>query len=47
MVDNKVIDGKLISSEIREKIKIFGEELKKKIRKNSWISSCSCWRKSS
>ena len=46
MVDNKVIDGKLISSEIREKIKIFGEELKK-IGKNSWIGSCSCWRKSS
>ena len=45
MVDNKVIDGKLISSEIREKIKILVKNLKN--QENSWISSCSCWRKSS
>ena len=29
MSDNKVIDGKLISEEIRKKVKIFGDELKK------------------
>ncbi len=38
MVDNKVIDGKLISSEIREKIKIFGEELKKKSGKTPGLA---------
>ena len=29
MTENKIIDGKKISSEIREKVKFFAEKLKK------------------
>ena len=38
MSDNKLIDGKLISSEIREKIKIFANQLKKESGKTPGLA---------
>ena len=35
-MSNKIIDGKLISSEIREKVKKFGDQLKSKTGKVRW-----------
>ena len=39
MTDNKIIDGKLVSSEIRKKIKNFADELK--INTGKYLISCS------
>ena len=38
MNDKKIIDGKLISSEIRKKIKVFGDNLKKKTKKTPGLA---------
>ena len=38
MINNKVIDGKLVSAEIRNKVKFFGDELKKKSGKTPGLA---------
>ena len=47
MTENKIIDGKEISAQIREKVKEFGETLKKESGKNSRSCSGPCGRESS